>query len=155
MQRMRECERDFDFFCAVYLFLSSLHDCIVWIELSQLSESYGNVMPQYFQHTKCGPKDVTFDLKSSNPWILHSFCFIACYVRTMNIFRFQAMARSLSIRCHANLLKKKKFHTMSMAFHLIHEYPVFVFAFPKKKFDLFYFQKYESNENCFWIHLIV
>lgn len=144
-----------DFF-SVYLFLSSLHDCNVRIEFSQSSELWQChatiCLTKHTHKPNVDPKDVTFDLKSSNPWISYSFCSIACYcVRTMNIFQFRAIARSFSIRCHANLLRGKKTLHTQCQWHSIQfnsRIPCFMFAFPKKSsISLSCLQKWDEFEH--------
>lgn len=115
MQKMREKERKSLWLFLVYLFLLSLHDCNVWIELnwanwaSELWQCHATICSTTRTHTpNVDPKDVTFDFKSSNPWISYSVCSMACCCCTnectvSSFNRFQ----SFSIRCHANLLRKK------------------------------------------------
>lgn len=127
MQQMRGWERKRLWFLSVYLFLSSLHDCNVWIEPIEraMAMSCHNMFNN--AHTpNVDPKDVTFDLKSSNPWISHSVCSMACC--TFSSFdRFQFDVMQIYWR-------KKTLHKMhnvnGIPFNS--RIPCFVHAFPKK-----------------------
>lgn len=87
------CERNVDFVRFYFiLFLSSLHD------LHRSIEEKTQPIPakrQKVQHTKCRPKDVTFDLKSSNP--LNFACFgsaLFCYLQHFSAFFQPQLDRS-------------------------------------------------------------